>query len=197
MLAMVEKRPSFDVEAGLKKHLQKAVVDQPMDVSRSTARTSADKGKEMLELGEVLEWGYTMRELCEVEDRAGADRYFASIMTRLKCIEGEDPLVQRWSTISGSSPFWTKGPLSGEYLRGALHPTLAKDFTFLSVLIDRVHDVDRLVRSQQEKILALQAANKEPKASVGQKLAAVADRWAKELEAEIERMRTELESLRS
>ncbi|RZS04901.1 hypothetical protein BHM03_00035298 [Ensete ventricosum] len=58
--------------------------------------------------------------------RAGADRYFASIMTRLKCVDCEDPLVPRWSTISRSSPFWTEGPSSGEYLWGALHPTLAK-----------------------------------------------------------------------
>ncbi|RZS15381.1 hypothetical protein BHM03_00047219 [Ensete ventricosum] len=47
-------------------------------------------------------------------------------MTRLTCVDGEDPLAPRWSTISRSSPFWTKGPLFGEYLRGALHPTLAK-----------------------------------------------------------------------
>ncbi|RWW38754.1 hypothetical protein BHE74_00055986 [Ensete ventricosum] len=47
-------------------------------------------------------------------------------MTRLKCADSEDPLVPRWSTISGSSMFWTERPLSGEYLRGALHPALAK-----------------------------------------------------------------------
>ncbi|RRT42269.1 hypothetical protein B296_00055545 [Ensete ventricosum] len=47
-------------------------------------------------------------------------------MTRLKYVKGEDPLVPRWPTISGSSWFWTEGPLSGEYLQGALHPTLAK-----------------------------------------------------------------------
>ncbi|RWW86686.1 hypothetical protein BHE74_00004525 [Ensete ventricosum] len=47
-------------------------------------------------------------------------------MMRLKDAEGENPLMPRWSAIVGSSQFWTKGPLSGEYLRGALHPTLAK-----------------------------------------------------------------------
>ncbi|RWW80067.1 hypothetical protein BHE74_00011606 [Ensete ventricosum] len=122
-----------------------------------------------------------MRELYEVEDRARTNRYFASIMMRLKCIESEDPLVPRWLTISGSNPFWTEGALSGEYLRGALHPTLTKQvyecsseelmnrankstvwgLHFISALIDWVHDAGRLVRSQHEKILALQAANKE------------------------------------
>ncbi|RRT49929.1 hypothetical protein B296_00048788 [Ensete ventricosum] len=148
---------------------------------------------------------------------AEADRYFASIITRLKCVEGEDFLVPRWLTISGSSPFWTEGALSGEYLRGALHPTLAKQvyecsseelmnrvgkstvwgLHFVSALIDQVHDAGRLVRSQHEKILALRAANKELKASVGQELVATVERRVKELEAKIKRMQTELESLRS
>ncbi|RRT74791.1 hypothetical protein B296_00022001 [Ensete ventricosum] len=47
-------------------------------------------------------------------------------MTQPMTIEGEDPLVPRWSAISGSSQVWTEGPLSGEYLRGALHPNLIK-----------------------------------------------------------------------
>ncbi|RRT50164.1 hypothetical protein B296_00026297 [Ensete ventricosum] len=138
-------------------------------------------------------------------------------MTRLKCIDGEDPMVPRWLTISGSSPLWTKGSLSEEYLLGALHPTLVKQvyecsseelmnragksvvwgLHFVSALIDRVHDAGRLVWNQHEKILALHAANKELKASIGQELAAVAERRVKEMEVEFERMRAELESHRS
>ncbi|RZR80937.1 hypothetical protein BHM03_00007047 [Ensete ventricosum] len=216
-VSMVEKRPSSGAEVGLRKRLRKVVAEQHADASGSTERTSANKDKGMVELEEVPEWGYTMRELCEVEDRAGGDKYFASIMTRLKCVDGEDSLVPRWSTISGSSPFWTEGPLSREYLRGALHPTLVKQvyecsfeelmnradksavwgLHFVSALIDRVHDVGQLVRSQHEKILALRAANKELKASVGQELAVVAEQRVKELEAKIERMGAELESHRS
>ncbi|RWW49768.1 hypothetical protein BHE74_00044014 [Ensete ventricosum] len=158
-VSAIKKRPSFDAEAGLRKCLQKATAEQPADTFGSTARTTADKGKEMVELGEAPERGYTMRELCKVEDRAGADRYFASIITRLKCIEGEDPLVLRWSTISGSSPFLTEGPLSGEYLRGALHPTLAK----------------QVYECSSDELM-----NRAGKST-----------------AEIKRMRTELESLRS
>ncbi|RZS17041.1 hypothetical protein BHM03_00049146 [Ensete ventricosum] len=45
--------------------------------------------------------------------------------------------------------------------------------------------------------MALRAANKELKASVSQELAVAAEQRAKGLEAEIERMRTELESLKS
>ncbi|RRT44880.1 hypothetical protein B296_00006437 [Ensete ventricosum] len=47
-------------------------------------------------------------------------------MTRLKTVEGEDPLIPRWFAINGSNQVWTEGPLSGEYLQGALHPALAK-----------------------------------------------------------------------
>ncbi|RWV85376.1 hypothetical protein GW17_00052836 [Ensete ventricosum] len=133
-----------------------------------------------------------MRELCEVEDREGVDKYFASIMMRLKCGDGEDSLVPRWSTISGSSPFWTEGPLSGEYLWGSQHPTLAKQVYKCSSeeLMDRADN-------QYEKILALQTMNNELKDSVGQEIAAAAKQQVKELEAKIERMRAELESHRS
>ncbi|RZS05539.1 hypothetical protein BHM03_00036066 [Ensete ventricosum] len=216
-VSTVEKCLSSGAEAGLRKRLRKVATEQSADASGSTVSTSADKGKGTVELGKVLEWGYTMRELCEVEDRAGVDRYFASIMMQLKCIEGEDPLVPRWSTISGSSPFWIEGPLSAEYLRVPLHPTLAKQvyecsseelmnragksvvwgLHFISALIDRVHDAGRLVRSQHEKILAFRAMNKELKASIGQELAVGAERRVKELEADIKRMQTELESLMS
>ncbi|RZS03438.1 hypothetical protein BHM03_00033616 [Ensete ventricosum] len=84
------------------------------------------KGKEPVVIEEAPERGYTLRELCEVEDRVGAERYLATVMTQLKVVEGEDLLMPRWSAIAGSNQFWTEGPLSGEYLHGALHPTLAK-----------------------------------------------------------------------
>ncbi|RWW56313.1 hypothetical protein BHE74_00036990 [Ensete ventricosum] len=67
-VSMVEKRPSSGVEAGLRKRLRKVAIEQLADASRITARTSADKGKGTVELEEVPEQGYTMRELCKVED---------------------------------------------------------------------------------------------------------------------------------
>ncbi|RZR81137.1 hypothetical protein BHM03_00007315 [Ensete ventricosum] len=118
-----EKCPSSRVGAGLRKRLRKATVEQPTDALGSIARTSVDKGKGIVELEEVPERGYTMREICEVKDRAGVDKYFASIMTRLRCIDSEDPLVPRWLTISGSSQIWTKGPLSGDTCGGLYTPS--------------------------------------------------------------------------
>ncbi|RWW62801.1 hypothetical protein BHE74_00030044 [Ensete ventricosum] len=154
---MVEKCPISSAKVGLRKCLRKVAAEQPADASGSTVRTSTEKGKGMVELG-----------------------------------EGEDPLVSRWSTISASNLFWTEGPLSGEYLRGALHPTLAKQVYECSS-----EELMNRVGKSAIWILALRAVNKELKASVGQELAAAAERQVKLMEAEIERMRTELESLRS
>ncbi|RRT33479.1 hypothetical protein B296_00048320 [Ensete ventricosum] len=98
----------------------------PADALGSTTWAPLEKGKGVVELEEVPKRGYTLQELCEVEDRAAADRYFVSTMTQLKLIDSEDPLVSRWSAIFGSSLVWTEGLLAGEYLQGALHPTLAK-----------------------------------------------------------------------
>ncbi|RRT82777.1 hypothetical protein B296_00000097 [Ensete ventricosum] len=59
-----EKHPSSRAGAGLRKHLQKVAAKQPADASGSTTRTSADKRKGMVELEEVPEQGYTIREPC-------------------------------------------------------------------------------------------------------------------------------------
>ncbi|RRT64299.1 hypothetical protein B296_00029614 [Ensete ventricosum] len=130
---VAEKRPSADEGASLRKRSRKAAPEQPTDASESTTKAPAKKrrepvgkGKEPTEVEEVPEQGYSIKDLCEVEDWAGADGYFASIMKQLKTNEGEDPLTSWWSSISGSTRVWTEGPLAGEYLRGALHPTLAK-----------------------------------------------------------------------
>ncbi|RWW40730.1 hypothetical protein BHE74_00053819 [Ensete ventricosum] len=123
--------------------------------------------------------------------------------------------MPRWLAISGSSLVWTEGPLAGEYLRGAIHPTLAKQvyeysseelmnkadksagLHFISALIDWVHDAGRLIRSQHERILTLRAVNKELKLGGNQELLAVAEQRAKEYEDEAKQLRVELEYLRN
>ncbi|RWW62785.1 hypothetical protein BHE74_00030068 [Ensete ventricosum] len=75
----------------------------PYYASRSTTRVPSGKGKEPVVMEEASKRGYTLRELCEVEDRMGAERYFTTVMTRLKVAECEDPLMPRWSAIAGSS----------------------------------------------------------------------------------------------
>ncbi|RRT55667.1 hypothetical protein B296_00039856 [Ensete ventricosum] len=99
---------------------------------------------------------------------------------RLKCVNGEDPLVPRWSTISRFNPFWTEGSLSGEYLRGALHPTLLKQVYECSS--------EELINRVGKSVVW---------AGIGQELAAIVEWQVKELEGKIESIRTKPESHRS
>ncbi|RWW53488.1 hypothetical protein BHE74_00040014 [Ensete ventricosum] len=73
--------------------------------------------------------------------------------------------------------------------RGGLH--------FISVLIDRVRDVGRLIRSQHEKILTLWAANKELKLGANQELVATAEHRVKEQADKAGKAQNELEFLRN
>ncbi|RZS18029.1 hypothetical protein BHM03_00050251 [Ensete ventricosum] len=122
---------------------------------------------------------------------------FASIMTQLMTIEDEDPLVLRWSAISESSQVWTEGPLSEEYLRGALHPNLAKQVYECSSeeLMNRVGK--STVWNQHERILALRATNKELKLGANQELVATIELHVKGLEEDINKLRVELEFIKN
>ncbi|RRT34312.1 hypothetical protein B296_00040024 [Ensete ventricosum] len=91
-------RPIISEGEILRKHSKKVTFEQPAGASGSTTRTLAEKGKGLMEIEEALERGYTIQELCEVEDRAGADKYFTSIMTQLKTVEGDDFLVYKCSS---------------------------------------------------------------------------------------------------
>ncbi|RWW68359.1 hypothetical protein BHE74_00024116 [Ensete ventricosum] len=195
--SLTKKRPSIDEGLSLRKRNRKETSEPLANALGSTTRVPSGKGKESVAIEEAPEWGNTLRELCEVEDRVGSEKYFATVMTRLKVTEGEDPLMPRWSTIVGSSQFWTEGPLSREYLCGTLHPTLAKQgLHFVTALIDQVHDAGRLVRSQHERILALRVANKELKGRADQDLVAVVESHAKELQGN-RRLEEEVRILRS
>ncbi|RWW81533.1 hypothetical protein BHE74_00010074 [Ensete ventricosum] len=213
----VEKHASINEGSSLRKHSRRGTSEQLTSASRSTTMDPIEKGKEPVEIEEAPEWGYTLCELCEVEDRAGVEKYFTTIMTWLKATEGEDPLVPRWSAISESSQVWIEGPLSREYLQGALYPVLVKQvyecffeelmnradksivwgLHFVNALIDRVHDAGRLARSQHERILMLRAANKELKHSANQDLVAATEPRAKELEEDVNKVLSELESLKN
>ncbi|RWW04033.1 hypothetical protein GW17_00032766 [Ensete ventricosum] len=157
---------------------------------------------------EAPERGYTLWELCEVEDRVGAESYFATVMTQLKVAEGEDPLMPRWSAIAGCSQFWTEGPIventcaglcippwrstykcSSEELMNRASKSTVWGLHCTTTLIDRVHDAGRLVRSQHERILALRAANKELKGLADQDLVAIVESHVKELEGDVNKLR--------
>ncbi|RRT61118.1 hypothetical protein B296_00030543, partial [Ensete ventricosum] len=100
---------------------------------------------------------------------------------------------------SGASQVWIEGPLSGEYLWGAVHPVLAKQVYECSSkeLMNKAgKSAIWLVRSQHERILALRATNKELKHSAIQDLVVAVELHAKELEEDINKAWAELESLK-
>ncbi|RZR93220.1 hypothetical protein BHM03_00021674 [Ensete ventricosum] len=163
------------------------------DALTEKGKEPAGKGKESTEVDEVLERGYSIRDLREVEDRVGTNGYFASIMTRLSPSEGEELLTLRWSSIPRSARVWTEGPLAAEYLRGALHPILAKQLYECS----SEELMNRAAKSahQHERITALQTANKELKLGVSQEVVAAAKHREKELKATVDQLRVELGAL--
>ncbi|RWV89069.1 hypothetical protein GW17_00048801 [Ensete ventricosum] len=169
-----EKRPDTNEGVNLRKRNKGVAPEQLVGVVGSTTKAPAKKGKELVEIEELPERGYSNRNLCEVEDRAGANGYFASIMMRLSPDESEEPLTSRWSSFLGSGRVWTESPLATEYLRGALHLVLAKQL-----------------------ILALRAANKELKLATGQEVVATVEHRVKELQATMDWLWVELESSKS
>ncbi|RWV88108.1 hypothetical protein GW17_00049830, partial [Ensete ventricosum] len=167
---------------------------------------SGRKRKEPTE-AEVQERGDSIRELCEVYGRAGADRYFTIHMSKLPLAKGNEPLMPRWSLLFWSARVWTEGPLATEYLRGALHPILVKQLYKCpsEELMDRasksafwVYQFSPLlyymVCVQHERITALRVANKELQFGVRQEAVSTVEQWVKELQATVDLLRAELES---
>ncbi|RWV79495.1 hypothetical protein GW17_00059360 [Ensete ventricosum] len=87
----------------LRKRIKGVAPGQPTGVTGSTTKAPAEKGREPAKIEEVPERGYSIKDLCEVEDRTRANEYFASIMTRLSPSEGKELLTSRWSSIPGSA----------------------------------------------------------------------------------------------
>ncbi|RWV86707.1 hypothetical protein GW17_00051366 [Ensete ventricosum] len=113
--SMAEKHPDTDENANLRKRSKMVTSEQVAGVVGSTTKAPAEKGKEPAmkgkkligkgkepaEVEEVPKWGYTIRDLCELEDKAAVNGYFASIMTRQSLGEGEELLMLRWSSVLG------------------------------------------------------------------------------------------------
>ncbi|CAL9081660.1 unnamed protein product, partial [Musa textilis] len=67
-----------------------------------------------------------MRELCQISPGIG-EPFFARVMGEVPPGAASDPLVARWGGLSRGDKVWTGGEPSASYLRGALHPDVARD----------------------------------------------------------------------
>ncbi|RZR70511.1 hypothetical protein BHM03_00000354 [Ensete ventricosum] len=72
-----EKRPDTNEGVNLRKRNKGVAPEQLVGVVGSTTKAPAKKGKELVEIEELPERGYSNRNLCEVEDRAGVNRILA------------------------------------------------------------------------------------------------------------------------
>ncbi|RZR81742.1 hypothetical protein BHM03_00008036 [Ensete ventricosum] len=158
-VSTVEKRPSSGTEVGLRKRLRKVATEQPVDASGALQGPLPTRAKERWNSGRSLAGGALHPTLAkQVYERSSEE---------LMNWAGKSTVWVRTSAKPSFSSPLVFSSITFVYLQG-LH--------FVSALIDLVHDADRLVRSQHEKILALRAANKELKASVVQELTAAVER---------------------
>ncbi|RRT61584.1 hypothetical protein B296_00029860 [Ensete ventricosum] len=120
--SLAEKHPNVDEGLNMRKRYWRETFEHLAHASGSTTRVPAEKGKEPVVIEEALERGYTLHKLCEVEDRAGAEKYFANVMMRLKVTEGDDPLMPRWSVSLGQADFGSRVRCPGSICRGFYTP---------------------------------------------------------------------------
>ncbi|XP_065004127.1 uncharacterized protein LOC135636366 [Musa acuminata AAA Group] len=154
----------------------------------------------------------TVDDLCGL--RAGADEpLWAAVMGELPTGEASDPLVARWKGLSRGDRVWAGGDPSAAFLRGVLHPDLARDLytlpseTMLSkagrfltlglhystALMDRVRDAGQIIWDFSERNSELCRQLEEIRAGSGPEAVAAAEKRATCFEEEVARLRAELE----
>ncbi|RRT64753.1 hypothetical protein B296_00011704, partial [Ensete ventricosum] len=95
--------------------------------------------------------------------------------------------------LLGPASFGPKVRCLGEYLHGALHPTLVKQAYECS----SEEFMNRASKSVVWRILVLRATNKELKGRADQDLVTAAEAHVKELEGDVNKLQGELESLKT
>ncbi|RZS03894.1 hypothetical protein BHM03_00034133, partial [Ensete ventricosum] len=122
-----EKRPSAEGGEPPRKKIKLTVLKRPASTIRGTSkRGHRYKGKESAKTAKLPSHAFTLRDLCEVGDRVGKDRYFAAHISKLLPAEAEEQQKVWWLNFTSSTQVWTNELVAAEYVRGALHPTLAK-----------------------------------------------------------------------
>ncbi|RWW30255.1 hypothetical protein GW17_00005169 [Ensete ventricosum] len=80
---VAEKHRGTGGDKALKKRSRVVMSRQSTGATGSSTKALTEKGKEPAEAKEVQERDYSVRELCEVDGRAGVDRYFVGHMLKL------------------------------------------------------------------------------------------------------------------
>ncbi|RRT77662.1 hypothetical protein B296_00018685 [Ensete ventricosum] len=146
----------------------------------TSERANRGKGKELAKVAESPDHPPIERELCEVDDRGGKDRYFIAQISKLPWPEAKGLLKPRWPNLIVGSQVWTDGSLATEYMRVALHPSLTKQLYEASSkeLMDRA-----------AKSAVWVPKNRKLKLDVSPEAMAAIKRQATELSVELERLK--------
>ncbi|RRT51090.1 hypothetical protein B296_00028399 [Ensete ventricosum] len=172
--SMVEKHPGVDEASSLRKRSRRVTLEQPANTSGSTTRVTAKKGKE-------------------------------SMTSRRPPSEGiPSESYARWRTEQGQ-------------ISGALHPILAKQvyecsskelmnkvgkstiwgLHFISALIDRVHDVGRLVGASTREFWCFGPPIRSSSLGPARNWSVIELHAKGGLEEDVNKLQTELESLKN
>ncbi|CAL9779358.1 unnamed protein product, partial [Musa acuminata subsp. burmannicoides] len=135
---------------------------------------------------------------------AGGDEPFLSRMVgEIPTGEASDPLVGRWGGLSRGDRVWAGGDSSAAFLRGALHPDMARDIYTLpleallgksansltlglhyaTALMDRVRDAGRIIGGLSGRNAELCRQVEEVRAGAGPEAMAAAEKRAADSEA--------------
>ncbi|THU55849.1 hypothetical protein C4D60_Mb11t10970 [Musa balbisiana] len=155
-----------------------------------------------------------MNDLCGI--RAGDDEpLWSLVMGELPSGEATDPLVARWEGLSRGDKVWAGGDPSAAFLRGVLHPDMARDLYTLpsekllsksaksltlslhysTALMDQVRDAGQVICDLSERNSELCHQVEEVRAGSGPEAVAAAEKCATDSEAEVTRLKAELEKL--
>ncbi|XP_064969659.1 uncharacterized protein LOC135615293 [Musa acuminata AAA Group] len=154
----------------------------------------------------------TVGDLCGL--RTGADKpLWSLVMGELPPGEASDPLVARWKGLSRGDKVWAGGDPSAAFLRGVLHPDLARDLYTLpseamlskagrfltlglhysTALMDRVRDAGQVIWNLSECNSELCHQLEEVRAGSGPEAVAAAEKRATDSEEEVARLKAALE----
>ncbi|THU57199.1 hypothetical protein C4D60_Mb03t00980 [Musa balbisiana] len=141
------------------------------------------------------------------------EEYRATSMTSLPAGVPGAPYAARWPDLKADSRIWADGATAQEFVRGALHPALAKELYgstsevladratkslvwgqhYVMALIDRVLDTGWVIEHQSNTNIALRLENQELRNSSGPEVVAAVEQRAAALDEEVSRLKAELE----
>ncbi|THU72788.1 hypothetical protein C4D60_Mb04t15870 [Musa balbisiana] len=156
----------------------------------------------------------TIRELCRFPAGAEDEPYLARAVGAIPRGEAADPLVGRSEGLTRGSRVWADGECATGFIRGGLHPDIARDLYvmpsetllsksaksllwghhYVAALMDRVRDAGRVITALGARNAELRRQMDEVRAGAGPEAVAAVEQRALGLEAEVERLRTELQA---